>query len=229
MFLFSGGLQANDICVGPDTLTLRCIYTNFGPSVSGSYVSGTSYASDTGLSVSYTLVGIPFLSSGNFYLQDLEVAAFRANSDVPDSVQFSVYNNSGAAPGLGGHPGSALETLTLTGITYPGQGGSGTLTAASTVHSALYAGQYYWIVMSGIDPGNVTWNSTLGPAQGAMNYLPPDDFNNVPAMWGPYLSTYAQGAVALDGSPGAPEPGTLFLFAGGLTAAGLFRIRKRNK
>src|SRR3954447_20176450 len=91
--LCSGILQASDICVNPPTLTLQCIYSNFGTGVS--YSPPVSYNPDGGLIAAfsgdapYSAVAIPFSPTASFTLEDIEVAAKFPSSS--DSARFSIY------------------------------------------------------------------------------------------------------------------------------------------
>ena len=80
--LFSGALLASGICIAPDTLTLGCVYSNFGSPVSGQYQADASFQSGGGLIVAYTQVAIPFLAPGSFFLEDIEVAVSRKTSSA---------------------------------------------------------------------------------------------------------------------------------------------------
>ncbi|HVW85084.1 MAG TPA: choice-of-anchor R domain-containing protein, partial [Bryobacteraceae bacterium] len=155
ILLCSGVLQAAGVCTSPDTMTLGCIYSNLGP--------GETYIDGTGLSPAYLADAVPFTPTASYVLRDIEIAAYRANADVPDSVRFSIYQEVSGAPGydpVSGFPGTGLlESFTLTGLgIFGGDPAPGTVTAQSVLHPALSAGVRYWIVMDGVNPGDVTWN-----------------------------------------------------------------------
>ncbi len=193
--LCSSVLRAANICVDPDTLTRRCIYTNFG--------EGQSYQQDVGLTPGYSAVGVSFTPTASYNLLNIQVAAFRANSEI--AVNFSIYDSSG------GFPGALLETLTFDNLGIPeGEPLPGTATAASVLHPILWGGMQYWIVMEGVSPGDATWNWNSTGQTGAATLLAPQFEGDTP-HWS-LLSNYDQGAFAVDGSP-IPEPATLMLGA----------------
>lgn len=226
--LCSSVLKAGEICAGPNTQTDVCIYSNFG--------EGQSYLLDTGLTPGYSgagAVAVAFTPSFSSTLLNIEVAAFRASSQVPDSVHFAVYD----ASGEGGFPGTLLEGFQLSGFgvantdPQPGDPVSGSVTtsaafrvsAASVLHPLLQMGMQYWLVMDGIsDSGDFTWNSNSLGRTGAATILAPP-FPGDPALWSA-LPNYSQGAFALDGNP-TPEPGTLAL----LLSALAFVLRPRRR
>jgi len=221
-------LRAGEVCTVPDTATLGCIYTNFG--------EGQSYLLGTGLTPGYSgagAVGVSFTAANSYYLSDIEVAAFRASADVPDSVHFAIYDNTGQ----GGFPGTLVEGFQLSGFgianpdPQPGDPLPGSVTtsssfrvsAASVLHPLLLAGMQYWVVMDGIgDSGNVTWNANSLQRQGAATILAPASPED-PALWSA-LPSYSQGAFALDGTP-TPEPSTFLMILP--LAAGLYIRRRR--
>lgn len=209
----AASLQAASVCVSPDTLELACIYSNFG--------SGGAYQQNVGLTPGYSAVGVSFTPNASYLLQNIEVAAYRANGDIPDSVNFSIYSSSG------GFPGTLLESFALTGLGIAdGEPVPGTIVAASALHPLLTAGLQYWIVMDGVGPGDVTWNSNSIGATGAATVLAPE-FEGDPAYWS-LLENYAQGTFALDGDPSVPEPGTLLLAVSAFTGIYLRRKSRLN-
>lgn len=201
------------------------IYSNFG--------ANHAFTAGVGLTPGYSAVASSFTPGARYALDSLSAAAFRVGPDTPDSVVFSVY--SGAA----GLPLSALESFTLSGLSYAAGESDGTsypaltinsgiLTASSLVHPVLEGGQQYWLVMSGVNPGDVTWNSDGNGVEGAATLIAPDILNEVPAHWSA-LGNYAQGAFEIQGTllPG-PEPATFLMLGSGLVGI-VIRERKRFK
>lgn len=210
--LCSSILRAAGVCTVPDTIQLACIYTNFG--------SAQSYQQNQGLTPGYTAVAVSFTPAQSFLLMSLEVAAYRADGSIPDAVNFAVYN------AAGGFPGDSLESFSLTGLGVAnGSPAPGTITASSVLHPYLAGGSQYWIVMSGVSPGDVTWNSNSAGRLGAATLIAPGGGEEFP-HWGS-LSNYAQGTFALDGDPRVPEPGT-FALGFALVGAGVLRRRSRG-
>jgi len=210
LVLASGLLSATPVCGVPDTPDLACIYTNFG--------AGQSYISNFGLTPGYTAIGVAFTPSASYLLMDIEVAAYRANAQTADSVQFSIYDSSG------GFPGAILETFSLTGLGIADDAQTATISAASVLHPLLTAGMQYWVVMHGINPGDVTWNANSTSQFGPATFNAPTE--NDPAFWS-LLPNHLQGALAVDGEQVAPEPGTLWLCAP--LAGSLFFFRRRRR
>ena len=225
--LASSILRAGEVCATANTEHVACIFSNFGP--------GQSYKLDTGLTPGYSnggAVGVAFTPSLTFELLNIEVAAFRANSGVPDAVHFAIYDDSGQS----GFPGSLIEGFNLTGFgvantdPQPGDPAAGSVTtsaayrvsAASAQHPFLTGGLRYWIVMDGIgDSGNVTWNANSTNQLDAATIAAPASPGD-PALW-TSLTGYAQGSFALDGDPSTPEPSTFLLAAPFALAFGLCR------
>ena len=211
--LCSGILQASDICVNPPTLTLQCIYSNFGTGVSYN-PDGNLIAAFSG-DAPYSAVAIPFSPTSSYTLEDIELAVKFPSSS--DSARFSIYGTLNSFPD---YPGPALESFTLAGpptSNISPDGLSGTYTVASLLHPLLSGGQEYWVVMDDVSfPYNTAWDyNTLGVFGTAST-----DFEG---QW--LASSNIQGAVALDGSPAAPEPASWLLFGSAL--AGLFMLRQR--
>jgi hypothetical protein len=199
------------------------IYSNYG--------AGMTFTAGTGLTPGYSAVASSFTANANYSVDQLEVAAYRASPDTRDSVEFDIYND------LGGVPGTSLESFALTNIGYYGTDSyaastplPGNLIANSVAHPILTSGQEYWIVMSGVSPGDVIWNADGTGIEGAATYLAPDPNSDIPAQWSK-LPNYTQGAFAISGTllP-APEPGTLLMTGAGVCCLlGMVQRRRRHR
>jgi hypothetical protein len=89
----------------------------------------------------------------------------------------------------------------------------------------ISGGHQYWIVMSGVSSGDVTWNADGNGQEGAATIIAPDLVNDIAAQWS-LLPQYTQGAFLVQGTllPG-PEPGTSLILGSGLI--GIVLIARR--
>jgi hypothetical protein len=207
-------LVAATLCSG--VLRADIIYSNFG--------ADQSFTAGVGLTPAYSAVASSFMPDATYAVDEYQIAAYLDSPDLPDTVTFSLYNS------VNNLPGTSLESFTLTDLGYPAGTDyaastppPGILTEASVSNPVVEAGQQYWIVMSGIDPGNVIWNDDGNETVGAAT-LGQD------ATWS-LLPNYNQGAFEVDGtlvsgSSATPEPSSFLTLAGGL--AGLALARKRR-
>lgn len=198
------------------------IYTNFG--------TGHAYTAGVGLTPGYSAVASSFTPGARFAVDQFEFAAFRSGPDIPDSVTFALYDD---AAGL---PSAQLEAFTLSGLGYPAGPAyaelsinGGILTVPSIFHPVVEAGHQYWIVMSGVNTGDVTWNADGNGVEGAATVIAPDVQNGVASYWS-LLPHYSQGALEVQGTllPG-PEPETFLMLGTGLTGLIIARRRHRTK
>ena len=182
------------------------IYSNFG--------AGQTFAGGVGLTPAFSAVASSFTPDATYSVDEYQIAAFRASPDTPDTVTFSLYSDAN------GVPGADIESFTLSGLGYPAGNDfsestppPGILSEDSPTNPVLEAGQQYWLVMSGINPGDVTWNDDGNGQTGAAAQNPDNSWTLLP--------NYSQGAFEIDGtlaSDAAPEPASFLMLAGGLAA-----------
>jgi len=175
--------------LAPSPIRADSVYNNFGP-------PGNSYVAGTGWLVSGWELAMPFTSSGNYTLSQIDLAL---SSQLGGNATVTLDSDSG------GLPGGVLETWNLTNLP-----DFGTCCSVQTVLSSgsigLSAGTQYWLVASGASDSFILWNYNETGAMGQLAYNPGSGF----IFDG--VSPMALGAFDVQGTPAAvPEPSSLLL------------------
>ena len=203
------------------------ILTNIGATPNGD----ASISGNTG-----TAIGFTINPGADLNLVDAMFTLFNGINGSPAApidlatspLGVGIYADSGGQPN-----GSALVTLSLSTGTIAG--GEGTYTATPNSPFVLSGGTTYWLVLNDHDnsllldwEGTATLPTTsgatyAGAAQGTMN--------SATQVSNGSFSVAANGfLVQLDADPvptgGAPEPGSMFLLAGGILGLSLRRLRQ---
>jgi hypothetical protein len=205
--LFTGAVICSSVLrAGP-----AIVYSNLG---SGSgFDPINSLSVNEGVAVPFTVTLTP--TEGHAYvLSDIQIAA--SDGDSTDTVDVGLFDNSGS----GGTPGAELDSIGIDLSTT-----AALVTADSINQPVLVTGDTYWVVLTSSDAdGAATWNYNGLGLSGAAT--------ETAGIWTYNPAAYTQGAVVVDADlvvSSAPEPGTLLMFAAGLSAivmAGRRRIRQ---
>jgi len=198
----------------PAAAAATTIFTDFGP--------GQSFASTSAVVNGPSAGAVPhvdasiFQPSGTFTLTSIDLAV-SVTSGTDSFIVEIADNNPGMIGGQPSHPGTVLESFTLSNI--PSTGTVETLT--SILHPTLSNGAFYWIA---VFPGGATtlghWFDTPTSAVGA------DFSNDGGTTWGSDIGPKSAFDVIGDPVVAVPEPSSGLLLVGGLAALAAFRRSK---
>jgi len=165
------------------------VFSNFGPGNSYSNAGAWFVVDNPGFS---QMVACQFTPSVNCTLDGIDFEAYWATGNT--SVSAELLSDSS------GLPGGVLESYTVSGLTSTPQ----LLTASSTSHPTLTAGQTYWFDLMG-NGSFCEWdfNSTDNSTGSAFRYTSADPWQASTA--------YPAGAFRVNGTPTSvvPEPSSL--------------------
>jgi hypothetical protein len=177
------------------------IVNTFGP-------TGVGYFPSVGWNInSGSSLGKTFTISNTFNLTQIDVALRLAGES--DQVLLSLRSD------VGGQPGSALETFTLTNSF--GGGTAGVFTANSILNPEMSAGTYH-VTIETIGDAAGKWNLNNGAGTGPMVVS-----TDGGSSWTTFTDT--NGAIRVFGTQPVPEPATMAVLGLGTLAI----IRRRKK
>jgi hypothetical protein len=209
--LFAGAVICSSVLRADPAI----VYSNLGSGPGFDPINSLSV--NEGVAVPFT-VTLTAPDDGHAYvLSDIQIAA--SDGDSTDTVDVGLFDNTGGG-GTPTTPGAELDSIGIDLSTT-----AGLVTADSVTQPVLVTGDTYWVVLTSFDAnGAATWNYNGLGLSGAAT--------ETAGIWTYNPTAYTQGAVVVDADlvvSSAPEPGTLLMFAAGLSAilmAGRRRIRQ---